>query len=155
MDYYLYTHSNDSGIFYVGKGCKDRAKEKHLSRRSNEWHKAAEGGYTTKIEANGTEKDIFALEKIVIKSLVEQGIKLVNKINNPNVKIIWSDSIKPHRRQQALKTHQKLRWKKANNFHITKLDRPSIELSKEDKIRRKAQRVEYWSNRQSLEAQNT
>lgn len=83
MDYYLYSHSNADGIFYIGKGCKDR-KDHYYKSRSKEWQDIADKGYTTKIEANGNEKDILSLEKIVIKSLVEQGIKLVNKFHNPN-----------------------------------------------------------------------
>ena len=84
MDYYLYTHSNADGIFYVGKGCGDRVKDKCLSKRSPEWHEASKDGYTTKIEANGTEADILSLEKIVIKSLIAQEVNLVNKYHNPN-----------------------------------------------------------------------
>ena len=81
MDYYLYTHSNDNGIFYVGKGKEGRAD---IWGRTQEWQEIAAKGYNTKIEANGTEVDILSLEKIVIKSLVEQGVNLVNKLNNPN-----------------------------------------------------------------------
>lgn len=82
MDYYLYSHSNSNGIFYIGKGCGGR-KDRY-DRRSQEWYKASKNGYTTKIEANGSEKDILALEGKVIKSLIEQGVKLVNKFNNKN-----------------------------------------------------------------------
>ena len=84
MDYYLYSHSNADGIFYIGKGCGDRVKDKYLSTRSSEWHEASKDGYTSKIEANGTESDILSLEKIVIKSLAKQGVNLVNKFHNPN-----------------------------------------------------------------------
>lgn len=84
MDYYLYSHSNADGIFYIGKGCGDRVKHKHLASRSAEWHGASKDGYTSKIEANGTEADILSLERIVIKSLLEQGVNLVNKRHNPN-----------------------------------------------------------------------
>lgn len=90
MDYYLYSHSNADGIFYIGKGCSDRDKENHMSKRSTEWLKASKNGYTSKIEANGTETDILALEKAVIKSLVAQGVNLVNKQHNPN----WTPSAK-------------------------------------------------------------
>ena len=86
MDYYLYSHSNVDGIFYIGKGCNDRIRVNSLSKRSDEWHKAAKGGYTTKIEANGSSSDIISLEQIVIKSLFSQGVNLVNKMHNPN----WS-----------------------------------------------------------------
>tara|TARA_B110000858_G_C17500490_1_gene335733 strand:+ start:73 stop:513 length:441 start_codon:yes stop_codon:yes gene_type:complete len=82
MDYYLYSHSNADGIFYIGKGCKGR--ESRYDRRSKEWYKASDSGYTTKIEAHGAEKDILALEKLVIKSLAKQGVKLVNKYHNPD-----------------------------------------------------------------------
>ena len=86
MDYYLYTHSNADGIFYVGKGCGDRAKHNFLSERSAEWHEAAKHGYLTKIEAHGTEECIFSAEKMYIKLLVEQGVNLVNKYHNPSFK---------------------------------------------------------------------
>jgi hypothetical protein len=82
MDYYLYSHSNANGIFYIGKGCGDRSKVKRLAQRSAEWHEASKNGYTTKTEANGTNADILILEKIMIKSLIEQGVNLVNKIHN-------------------------------------------------------------------------
>ena len=88
MDYYLYTHSNDNGIFYVGKGSKDR-KNDYYKSRSDVWHSVADKGYTTKVEAHGTEQDILSLEKIAIKSLVEQGVNLVNidfNINRKNKK---------------------------------------------------------------------
>ena len=81
MDYYLYSHSNAGGIFYIGKGSNDRKNDYYRSR-SKEWEEIAKYGYTTKVEANGTEKDILALEKVVIKSLIEQGVKLVNKFHN-------------------------------------------------------------------------
>lgn len=89
MDYYLYSHSNADGIFYIGKGCGDRVKEKRLALRSDEWTKASKDGYTSKIEANGTNAEILALEKIVIRSLVDKGVNLVNKIHNK----YWSRSI--------------------------------------------------------------
>jgi hypothetical protein len=81
MDYYLYSHSNVDGIFYIGKGCEGRADR---WGRTKEWQEIAAKGYTTKIEANGTEKDILSLEKIVIESLIEQGVNLVNKHHNKN-----------------------------------------------------------------------
>ena len=88
MDYYLYSHSNANGIFYIGKGVGYRANKKHWDSRSPEWHKASKDGYTSKIEANGTEDEILSLEKIIIKSLIKQGVNLVNKIHNP----IWVQS---------------------------------------------------------------
>ena len=85
MNYYLYSHSNADGIFYIGKGINGSYRKNHfLTNRTKEWTAIAEKGYTTKIEANGTEADILALEKVVIKSLVAQGVKLVNKQHNPN-----------------------------------------------------------------------
>jgi len=94
MDYYLYSHSNADGIFYIGKGSKDR-KDDYYRMRSNEWRDIASKGYTTKIEANGTEQDILSLERVVIKSLVEQGVKLVNKHLNPN----WRHSDETNRKK--------------------------------------------------------
>ena len=82
MDYYLYSHSNANGVFYIGKGTKNRAK--HLENKSDKWYNASKKGYTIKIIANGSEADIFALEKKVIRSLSEQGVNLVNKLHNVN-----------------------------------------------------------------------
>ena len=87
MDYYLYTHSNADGIFYVGKGCDGR-KDDYLRSRSAEWHEVAKHGYLTKIEATGTEECILSAEKMYIQMLIEQGVNLVNKIHNP----IWGRS---------------------------------------------------------------
>tara|TARA_B110000858_G_scaffold183477_1_gene223822 strand:- start:787 stop:1371 length:585 start_codon:yes stop_codon:yes gene_type:complete len=84
MDCYLYSHSNAGGIFYIGKGTGYRANQKHWNARSSEWHEASKDGYTSKIEAHGTESEILSLEKITIKSLVAIGVNLVNKIHNPN-----------------------------------------------------------------------
>ena len=79
MDYYLYSHSNADGIFYIGKGSNGRKDD---YARSKEWKDIADKGYTTKVEANGSEKDILALEGKVIRALIEQGVKLVNKMHN-------------------------------------------------------------------------
>ena len=87
MDYYLYSHSNADGIFYIGKGCGDRVKHNFLSNRSSEGHEASKNGYLTKIEATGTEECILSAEKMYIKLLIEQGVNLVNKIHNPNFHI--------------------------------------------------------------------
>ena len=84
MEYYLYTHYNADGIFYVGKGTKDRSKSRYLGARSKEWHDISKKGYLTKIEATGTEKSIFSLERLYIKTLANQGVHIVNKVHNPN-----------------------------------------------------------------------
>ena len=94
MDYYLYSHSNADGIFYIGKGCDRRSKKNHWSARSAEWHEASKNGYLTKIEATGTEECILSAEKMYIKLLVEQGVNLVNKVHNPNYKRKVSDETK-------------------------------------------------------------
>ena len=113
MDYYLYSHSNSDGRFYIGKGRSGRAD---LWSRTKEWKKIAAKGYTTKIEANGTEKDILALEKIVIKSLVEQGVKLVNKIYNKN----WSKPFtEEHKKKMSIssKGHKNAMFRKFGDKH--------------------------------------
>ena len=86
MDYYLYSHSNANGIFYIGKGCKERKRANSLSRRGQSWHESAKNGYTTQTIAHGSNADILSLEKKVIQSLLSQGVNLVNKMHNPN----WS-----------------------------------------------------------------
>ena len=111
MEYYLYSHSNSDGIFYIGKGCGDRVKHKFLTQRSKDWLKASKDGYTTKIEANGTNADISALEKLVIKSLVKQGVNLINKDFNPNYKRPMSEN---HR--QALSKVRKGRIKSKSHL---------------------------------------
>ena len=126
MDYYLYTHSNDDGIFYVGKGKKGRASS--WDHRSDEWKEVANKGYTTKFESNGTHKDILALEKIMIKSLSDQGVNLINKIHNPN----WSRSAKDIANISGNKHHSF--WKK---------DKTSPEY----KSRRKAERIAFWAKK--------
>jgi hypothetical protein len=98
MDYYLYTHSNSEGIFYVGKGCNYRVRQKYLSNRCKDWHNLADKGYLSKIVATGSEKSILSLEKMYIKLLVNEGIKLVNKAHNPNYKKTLSAE---HRRKMS------------------------------------------------------
>jgi len=112
MEYYLYSNTNANGIFYIGKGCGNRFKQKYLCNRSTEWLEASKDGYTTKIEANGTHADISALEKLVIKSLVKQGVNLVNKDFNPNYKRPRSKShrqalSKAHKGKTLSKSHLK------------------------------------------------
>ena len=131
MDYYLYSHSNADGIFYIGKGCGDRFKQKYLASRSAEWHKVAKHGYLTKIEATGTEECIFSAEKMYIKLLIEQGVNLVNKFHNPNWRKIHSDEAKKKmsrlgmkhsaETKQKVSYHSKKQWQhikleKANNY---------------------------------------
>ena len=93
MDYYLYSHSNAGGIFYIGKGCGGR-KDDYLRSRSAEWHEVAKHGYLTKMEATGTEECILSAEKMYIKLLIDQGVNLVNKIHNPNWKPTFTDEHK-------------------------------------------------------------
>ena len=112
----MYSHSNTNGIFYIGKGCSDRVKEKHMSKRSAEWLEAAKDGYTSKIEANGTEADILALEKVVIIDLVKQGVKLVNKMHNPNWEVLAESKSKMANAQRG-KKHSKAVLKQMAETH--------------------------------------
>ena len=145
MDYYLYSHSNADGIFYIGKGCNDRFKDKLLLKRSDEWHKASKDGYTSKIEANGTEADILSLEKIVIKSLVEQGVNLVNKFHNPNWRRIHSNKTKKKMSDAKIgikkpnrcgKNHPNFGTKRPDNVYMNKKRSQHFKLAKANNFRR-------------------
>ena len=129
MDYYLYSHSNANGIFYIGKGCKERKRANSLSRRGQSWHESAKNGYTTQTIAHGSNADILSLEKKVIQSLLSQGVNLVNKVHNPN----WSrdnatrkaigNGNKGNKRPDLVnynrKRWQRFRLDRANNFKNT------------------------------------
>ena len=129
MDYYLYSHSNANGIFYIGKGSKKRKND--YINRSKGWKEAGKG-YEVKVEARGTEKDIFALEGKVIKSLVEQGVNLINKIHNPN----WECSDETRRKLS----------KASSDYHKRRLTL----TAKQQK--RKKERLAYWSHIRSATA---
>ena len=128
MDYYLYSHSNTDGIFYIGKGCKGRADK---WSRTKEWKEIAQNGYTTKIEANGTEKDILSLEKIVIKSLVEQGVKLVNKVYNKNIGYNRGSNNSFFGKKHTLETREKMSGKNNYAFGRFGKDHPCSKVDKD------------------------
>lgn len=69
--FYVYAHHrNDSGaIFYIGKGCRDRARDK--SRRNRFWKNiVSKHGYTIEIIEKGLSEDAaFCLERDLIKRL--------------------------------------------------------------------------------------
>jgi hypothetical protein len=64
--YYVYLHRDNNGkVFYVGKGCDDRAF--HKENRSSCWDKVAKGGYTVEIFKSGlTESAAFRIENGLI-----------------------------------------------------------------------------------------
>lgn len=80
-NFYTYVHiRNDSNtIFYVGKGCKNRAYSKDC--RSKPWNEISkEHGYTVQIvEHFESEDDAFALERYLIASFLACGVLLCNK----------------------------------------------------------------------------
>lgn len=80
-DFYTYVHiRNDSNtIFYVGKGCKNRAYSEQ--GRNKSWSEIAkEHGYTVQIvEHFDSENDAFALERYLIASFRACGVLLCNK----------------------------------------------------------------------------
>ena len=118
--YYVYMHQDKDGkVFYIGKGkvAGSGRGYRHLSwdKRSKEWIRIAEKGYTSQILTYGSERDMLYLESSMIKSLTESGMKLVNKVFNvthvdvrigvPN--ITWrndksSELYKQTRRQQRI-----------------------------------------------------
>ena len=75
--FYVYLHTDSLGeIFYIGKGCKRRAKS--LGQRSKDWKEKAKNGFTVSYAAtNLTEEDAFDLEKKLIAYFLPLG-KLVN-----------------------------------------------------------------------------
>jgi hypothetical protein len=79
--HYLYTNTDiDGNIFYVGKGTDNRC---HEDIRSKEWEKKALGGHLTNIiKFSRNNKEILFLEKLLIKSLSEDGIDLANVVHN-------------------------------------------------------------------------
>ena len=137
MDYYLYTHSNADGIFYIGKGCKYRDRAIHMTTRSKEWYKASKGGYTYKLEANGTEADILALEKAVIKSLVAQGVGLVNKIHNPT----WKGA-----------SFGLIRSKKTRKRMSNRMKGNTQRLGKKHSLASKYKMAKHWQHRRLVKA---
>ena len=80
MNYYTYAHHKDDGtIFYIGKGCANRAYI--MTRRSNKWHTVADENknLTVTILANwGTEKEAFDHEIFLIETFKQMGIPIVN-----------------------------------------------------------------------------
>jgi len=72
--FYVYIHKRlDDKIFYVGKGCRNRAYTKHY--RNDEWHKEAAKGYKIEIvEDNLLELDSYKLEKKLIAEIGLQNL---------------------------------------------------------------------------------
>ena len=69
-DYYVYSHSVDEHIVYIGKGKGKRAWSKS---RSKLWKSITENGYEVYIiEDNLTETQAFDLERRVINLLIEE-----------------------------------------------------------------------------------
>jgi len=66
IKYYTYIHKRlDGSIFYVGKGCRNRAYTRYY--RNSNWHIEANKGYEIEIvNDNLLEKDAYALEKKLI-----------------------------------------------------------------------------------------
>ena len=63
--YYVYTHSNDVGIFYIGKGTRRRAWDKNRGPR---WLETVKGGYTVDVPYTDlTEEEALDLEAILIQ----------------------------------------------------------------------------------------
>lgn len=68
--FYVYLHADNEGnIFYVGKGCKRRAKS--ISSRSKEWQEKAKNGFSIIYAAkNLSETQAYNLEKKLIAELL-------------------------------------------------------------------------------------
>ena len=86
-DYYLYMHQDKDGkVFYIGKGKVSGTGRtyRHLSweMRNSDWKDIAKKGFTSQVLTYGSERDIFYLEKHLIKSLTESGLKLTNRVHN-------------------------------------------------------------------------
>lgn len=83
MKYYVYTHSTpECAVFYVGKGCRDRAFSS--GKRPHSWSKKVLecGGLNVRIEKYfANECDAFEYEALLIKKYLEEGRVLLNKTN--------------------------------------------------------------------------
>lgn len=80
MKYYVYSHSLiDGDIFYIGKGCKNRALSHN--DRSFEWKQyvGKTDGIVIKIEKRfETEDEAFEYEQVRIQECIDEGLHLVN-----------------------------------------------------------------------------
>jgi len=81
--FYTYFHTrNDTGaVFYVGKGCGDRAR--HVNRNNPHWRNiVAKHGHTVHIASRwSTEGEAFEHEKFLILCFKDLGTKLANMTN--------------------------------------------------------------------------
>ncbi len=125
--YYVYINQDINGeVFYIGKGKVPGSGRtyRHINwfHRSKEWTEKAKDGFTSQILSYGSERDMFYLEKELIKGLGLKGMELVNKYHNINYESLrkgitfknWkSDKSSPEyikkRRQQRFDYYKKLK----------------------------------------------
>ena len=87
--YYVYMHQDKDGkVFYIGKGKVSGTGRvyRHLTwgMRNDDWKTIATKGYTSQVLTYGSERDMFYLERFLIKSLSDSGLELVNRVHNKN-----------------------------------------------------------------------
>ena len=93
-DFYVYIHTrNDTGeVFYVGKGLKHRPHES--TSRNKHWHNIVKkhGRSVVILETFESESDAFSMERYLIASYLELGIRLVNQTAGGDGKYGWKAS---------------------------------------------------------------
>ena len=141
MDYFVYTHQDSNKeVFYVGKGRlpkKGRSyRHSYYSKRSDEWESRAKDGYTSQILTYGSERDMFYLEKHMIKSLTESGMELCNKLHN----VHYTPAIVTE------ETKRKISKAKTGVPNITWRNDKSSELYKQT---RRKQREEFYKQKEA------
>lgn len=81
-DFYVYVHfrESDKKPFYIGKGKGRRAFDLKGKARNSYWHKVANkhGVSVDFVAKHLTENEAFELEKLLIKSIRDTGVKLTN-----------------------------------------------------------------------------
>jgi len=112
----------DGKVFYIGKGKVAGTSRgyRHLTweMRSKEWNNIAKNGFTSQVLTYGSERDMFYLEKHLIKSLTESGLKLVNKIYNVNV--VHREGVKTWRNDKSSDLYKQTRRQQRKEFYKQK-----------------------------------
>tara|TARA_B110000858_G_scaffold65552_1_gene75969 strand:- start:185 stop:547 length:363 start_codon:yes stop_codon:yes gene_type:complete len=116
-------HQDKGGkVFYIGKGMVSGTGRgyRHLSWdcRSKEWEEVAKKGYTSQILTYGSERDMLYLEKYMIESLTESGVKLINKMYNVHVK--HREGVKTWRHNKSSDLYKQTRRQQRKEFYKQK-----------------------------------
>lgn len=83
--YYVYKHYLNDKLFYIGKGCRDRAYD--FKDRSLSWSKLVAGNFDNiRVEIVGyfkSELYAYEVEKLLIKKYNTKDVELTNHVYNP------------------------------------------------------------------------